>query len=62
MIPKNKLHAEELYGMSLKTLQTHLTLDINGYRCNAKMALTALVKAALDNSSLNAVCDDLEPL
>jgi len=60
MIPKNKLHAEELYGMSLKTLQTHLTLDINGYRCNAKMALTALVKAALDNSSLNAVCDDLD--
>lgn len=59
MIPKNELHATELYEMSLNTLQSHLTLDINGYRCNSEMAFTALVKAALDNSSLNAVCDDL---
>lgn len=62
MIPKNELHASELYDMSLKTLQAHLNLDIDGYRCHTRMTLTALVKAALDNSSLNAVCDDLEGL
>lgn len=59
MIPKNELHATDLYEMSLNTLQSHLTLDIEGYRCTSEMALTALVKAGLDNSSLNAVCDDL---
>jgi hypothetical protein len=62
MIPKNALHAAELYDMSLKLLQKHITLNLEGYRCSPEMALTALVKAALDNSSLNAVCDDLEAL
>ncbi|MEL6148213.1 MAG: transposase [Chloroflexota bacterium] len=62
MIAKNELHAADLYDMSLKTLQSHLSLDINGYRCSSEMALSALVKAALDNSSLNAVCDDLDGL
>ena len=62
MIPKNELYAADLYKMSLNTLQTHLTLDINGYRCTSQMALSALVKAALDNSSLNAVCDDLSAM
>ena len=60
MIPKNELHAAELYDMSLKLLQKHVTLNLEGHRCSPEMALTALVKAALDNSSLNAVCDDLE--
>lgn len=59
MIPQNELHARELYKMSLNTLQSHLTLDIEGYRCTSEMAFTALVKAALDNSSLHAVCEDL---
>ena len=60
MIPKNELHAADLYEMSLKTLQTHLSLDVDGYRCSSEMALSVLVKAALDNSSLSASCDDLE--
>lgn len=60
MIPKNELHAVELYEMSLETLQNHLTLDLSGYRCTTEMGLTAMIKAALDNSSLHAVCDDLD--
>jgi len=60
MIPKNELHAADLYDMSLKTLQSHLSLDIDGYRCSSEMTLSALVKAALDNTSLNAICDDLD--
>jgi hypothetical protein len=60
MIPKNELHAAELYEISLKTLQNHLTLPAEGYRCTSEMALTALVKAALDKSSLHAVCADLD--
>ena len=39
--------------MSLKTLQDHLTIKLDGYQYITEMALTALVKAALDNSSLN---------
>lgn len=62
MIPKNELHAADLYKMSLKTLQDHLTFNLDGYQCTTEMALMALVKAALDNSSLNAVCDDLEEI
>lgn len=60
MIPKNELHAIKLYEMSIKTLRDHLTLDLNGYRCTTEMGLSAVVKAALDNSSLHAVCEDLE--
>jgi hypothetical protein len=62
MIPKNEMHAADLYEISLKTLQSHLSLDIDGYSCSSEMALSALVKAALDNSSLNAICDDLDGL
>ena len=59
MIPKNELHVAQLYEMSVTTLQNHLPLNLTGYRCTSEMALSALVKAALDNTSLNAVCDDL---
>ena len=60
MIPKNELHAAELYEMSIATLQNNLTLEINGYRCQSEMALAAVVKAAVDQKSVHAVCSDLE--
>lgn len=62
MIPKHKLHATELYEMSLTTLQNHLTLEAEGYRCTTRMTFSALVKASLENSSLHAVCDDLNEM
>jgi hypothetical protein len=62
MIPKNELHAAELYEMSIATLQNNLTLEMTGYRCRSEMALAAVVKAALDQKSLHAVCDDLDEM
>lgn len=62
MIPKNELQAAELYEMSIATLQNNLTLEINGYRCQSEMALAAVVKAALDHTSLHAVCEDLDEM
>lgn len=59
MIPENQLHAKDLYQISMTTFTEHLTLDIQGYRCDTPMLFSVLTKAALDNTSLEAVCDDL---
>lgn len=59
MIPKNQLHAKDLHAISLKTFTEHLNLDIHGYRCDTQMMFSVLTKAALDNHSLEAACNDL---
>jgi putative transposase len=59
MIPKKQLHAKDLHDISMSTFTEHLTLDIQGYRCDTQMLLSVLTKAALDNGSLEATCDDL---
>jgi hypothetical protein len=59
MIPKKQLYAKDLYAISMKTFTKHLTLDIQGYRCDRQMLFSVLTKAALDNGSLEAACDDL---
>jgi len=60
MIPENRLYAKDLHQISMTTFTTHLTLDIQGYRCDTEMLLSVLTKAALENSSLQSTCDDLE--
>ncbi len=40
--------------------RAHLTLDIQGYRCDTKMLFNVLTKAALENGSLQLACDDLD--
>lgn len=60
MIPELKLHAKDLHQITMTTLTNNLTLNINGYQCDTEMALSVLTKAALDNSSIEAVCEDLE--
>ena len=60
MIPNNKLHAKDLYEMTMTTLRNNLTLNIDGYVCDTEMALSVVTKAALDNSSIAAVCEDLK--
>jgi len=59
MIPKKQLYAKDLYAISMKTFTKHLTFDIHGYRCDTQMLFSVLTKAALDNGSLEAACDDL---
>ena len=60
MILKNSLHAKDLHQMSMMTLSQHLTLDIQGYRCDTAMLWNVLLKAALDNGSIQSASDDLE--
>jgi len=59
MIPKKQLHAKDLHHISMTTFMEHLSLDIQGYRCDTEMLFSVLTKAALDNGSLESACDDL---
>ncbi|MCI0348283.1 MAG: hypothetical protein L0Z53_02565 [Acidobacteriales bacterium] len=44
----------------MNTLRQHLAWNITGYRCDTEMALNVLLKAASDNSSVEAACAELE--
>jgi hypothetical protein len=58
IIPKNELKAETIHRMLLETLQSHLSLRTEGYRCTAEQVLNGLLKATAEGSSLEAVCSD----
>ena len=60
MIPENRLHGKDLHQISMTTFTTHFALDIQGYRCDTEMLFSVLTKAALENSSLQSACDDLD--
>lgn len=60
MIPKHELSAKDIHQASMNTLRRHLALNITGYRCDIEMALNVLLKAASDNSSVEAACAELE--
>jgi hypothetical protein len=57
-IPKNELKAEDVHRTMLETLQSHLSLKTEGYRCTTEQVLNVVVKAAAAGSSLEAVCSD----
>jgi hypothetical protein len=60
MIPQTyELKAEELRAEVLKVLEKHLDWETEGYRCYTRMTLEILVKAALDGTSIEAVCQEL---
>jgi hypothetical protein len=60
MILEYELTAEDVRQMVMKTLTEHLSLKTEGYRCETKMTLNVLLKAAADNSSIEAACAELE--
>ena len=60
MILEYELTAEDVRQAVLKTLRTNLSLETEGYRCDTEMTLNVLLKAAADNSSLEAACAELE--
>ena len=59
MIPKHQLCAEDVRQATMKTMTQHLSLETTGYQCDTEMTLNVLLKAAVDNSSLEAACADL---
>jgi hypothetical protein len=60
MILEYALTAENVRQAVLKTLKEHLSLETEGYCCTTDMMLNVLLKAAVDHSSLDAACGDLE--
>lgn len=57
-IPQYELKAEAVHRLMLETLQHHLSLKMEGYRCTTEQVLNVLVKAAAQGSSLESVCQD----
>lgn len=59
IIPKYELSAETMRDMTQKTVQENLSIEANGYRCKSEMLVDVLLKAASENSSVEATCRDL---
>jgi len=59
MIPKYELSADKMRKMTQNTIQKHITIEGEGYRCTPEMLVDVLLKAASENSSVEAACNDL---
>lgn len=62
MIPEHELKAETIHQMMFKTMQTHLSLRTEGWRCTTEQTLNSLMKVVAEGSSLEAVCADTSEL
>lgn len=58
MIPEYELNAENIRTMMVKTMERHLSLKTEGYRCTTGQTFDLLLKAVAEGSSLEAVCAD----
>src|SRR3989304_8636312 len=59
MIPKNQLNGEDVRTLTERLLREHLSLAIEGYKVTTSMVLNVLLKAAIEQRSIDAVCADL---
>ena len=62
MIHLYELKANDVHAYTLEMLQEHLKIEADGYICKTEMILNVLIKASAENSSLEAVCADLEEI
>jgi putative transposase len=58
MIPEYALKAADVRQMMLETMETHLTVKTEGYRCSTAQTFNLLLKAVAEGSSLEAVWAD----
>lgn len=58
MIPEHRLNAEDVRGMMLAVMESHLSLKTEGYRSTTEQTFNLLLKAVAEGSSLEAVCAD----
>jgi hypothetical protein len=58
MIPEYVLNAEDVRAMMLHTMESHLSLKTEGYRCTTGETFNLLLKAVAAGSSMEAVCAD----
>ena len=59
IILKNRLKAEAVRAVSEAVLTKHLSLEVEGHKLTTEMALNVLMKAAIEQRSIEAVCADL---
>jgi hypothetical protein len=60
MIPQSELTAQDIRETMQSVSQEHLPLEANGYVCTSEMLYDVLMKAASENTSIDAACRDLE--
>ena len=58
-VPKYKLNADMIRDMTQKTVHATFEIDAQGYRCDGEMLVDVLLKAASENSSVEAACAEL---
>jgi len=58
-VPKYELNADMLRDVTQKTVQETIGIEAEGYCCNGKMLVDVLIKAASENSSVEASCREL---
>ena len=52
----NTLKAEDVRELTEQRLREHLSFEVEGYRLSTSMVLNVLLKAAIENRSIEAVC------
>lgn len=59
MIHNHRLKAEDMRFQTVKTLSKHLSLKVEGYKCDTEMMWDIVVKASAEQASIEATCADL---
>src|SRR5689334_2365376 len=59
IIAKDRLKAEDVRELTERLLREQLSLQVEGYKITTSMVLNVLLKAAVEKSSIEAVCADL---
>ena len=59
IIPKEQLSGEDVRVVVEQTLQEHLKLAIEGYKCDSRCVVNVLVKAAIEGQTIESVCEDM---
>lgn len=58
-VPKYELNADMIRDITQDTIQETLGIEAQGYCCDGEMLVDVLLKAASENSSVEAACQDL---
>lgn len=58
-VPKYELNAGTIRDVTQKTVQETIAIEAEGYCCNGEMLVDVLIKAASENSSIEASCREL---
>lgn len=58
-VPKYELKADMIRDITHHTLEETVKIEAEGYSCDGEMLVDVLIKAASENSSVEAACQDL---